>query len=172
MQFIKMGEVRKVSVNEYFINHPENMLGTIEAGGLYSRNDYSLIDNGTSKDLSKVLRSMLPENVFTPVKSAMGSQANDIKQSIEDVKEGNIVISNGSLFKKEEGVAVEIKINEPAAKIEKYIDLRNKLMGLIYSEYINIDSKELDNLRSQLNKSYDEFVKKIWQAGEINKKRL
>lgn len=160
------GATEKVTVNEYFVNHPENLLGDIEAGGLYSRSDYTVNDNGKSADLSKVIRAMLPSNVFTPVQSAAGLQAGMHGSRIEDVKEGNIVYIDGKLYQKNEGKAVEASINEPQQKIEQYIDLRNALMDLIYSEYINANNKEIESKRAKLNKIYDDFIGKY---GKLNK---
>ncbi|MBV5282171.1 MAG: DEAD/DEAH box helicase family protein [Paludibacter sp.] len=157
----KDGEQQMVTVNNYFVQHPENMLGEIVAGGLYSRDDYTVVERkGQKTDIAKALKSMLPESVYQKTTSAIGLQANDSQELIDSVKEGNIEHINGRLVQKQEGILVDVSINEPIAKIEAYIKLRNQLMNLIYSEYLGKQDNELDLNREQLNIEYDNFVKK------------
>ena len=150
----------KVNVNKYFIDNRQNMLGDIEAGGMYSRNDYTLKPNNTSSNLDEAIRRALPSNIYTTVNSAVGMQANDIIEKIDGVKEGNILYHNGILYQKKDGESLEIQINEPEEKINDYINLRNTLMNLIYSEYLNEDKSTIDDFRNKLNIQYDSFVKK------------
>ena len=156
----KDGEIQEVGINNYFSKHPNNMLGEIEAGGLYSRDDYTLKDNGTSENLNKIIKDLLPKDIFKPVESGAGLQANDITRTILEVKQGNIFFNDGKLYRNQEGQAEEIKINEPQAKLESYISLRDTLMDLIYSEYIGKSDSEVESLRNDLNKQYDAFTKK------------
>lgn len=156
----KDGEIQEVGINNYFSKHPNNMLGEIEAGGLYSRDDYTLKDNGTAENLNKIIKDFLPKDIFKPVESGAGLQANDITRTILEVKQGNIFFNDGKLYRNQEGQAEEIKINEPQAKLESYISLRDTLMDLIYSEYIGKPDSEVEALRNDLNKQYDVFTKK------------
>lgn len=161
------GETENVTVNQYFIDNPQNMLGEIEAGGMYDRRDYTLKDNGSSKDLAKAVRDALPANIYTKSRSAMGLQANDLTKQFENVKEGDIAFaSDGQLYRKEEGITTEIKINEPETKIKDYINLRDALMNLIYSEYANLTPSTVAENRQRLNDEYDKFVK---QYGKLEK---
>ena len=52
-----------VNVNNYFVENPQNMLGNIVAGGLYSREDYT-VENKTGYDLSKAIKNALPTGVY------------------------------------------------------------------------------------------------------------
>lgn len=154
----KDGETEKVFINQYFIDNPQNVLGEIEAGGMYNRSDYTLKDNGSLKDLAKVIKEALPANVYTKGSSAMGLNVNDLTGKFENVKEGNILLSDGRLYRKEEGVPVEVKLNEPVEKVKKYINLRDALMELIYSEYANLDPETVKANRKKLNDEYDGFI--------------
>jgi SAM-dependent methyltransferase len=62
-----------IPLNEYFVAHPEMMLGEMRLeGGLYRRGEPSLISNG--RDLGEQLAeaiAMLPRNVFTPHRTAI-----------------------------------------------------------------------------------------------------
>lgn len=155
----KDGEIQNVNVNQYFIDNPQNMLGEIVAGGLYSRDDYS-VENKKEYDLSKAIVKALPKNVYTSTKSAMGLQANDSQETIDAIKEGNIQVTGDRIVRKEEGQLSEIKINEPTPKIQHYIKLRNSLMNLIYSEYLGKSDNDVSGLRRQLNSEYNSFVSK------------
>ena len=154
----KDGETEKVFINQYFIDNPQNVLGEIEAGGMYNRSDYTLKDNGSLKDLAKVIKEALPANVYTKGSSAMGLNVNDLAGKFENVKEGNILLSDGRLYRKEEGIPVEVKLNEPVEKVKKYINLRDALMELIYSEYANLDPETVKANRKKLNDEYDGFI--------------
>jgi len=161
----KDGEQQEVGVNQYFVDRPENMLGNIVAGGLYSRDDYT-VENKNEYDLSTAITKALPSGVYKTVTSDMGLQANDSQETIDAIKEGNIEITGDRLVRKEEGQLAEIKINEPTEKIQHYIKLRNSLMHLIYSEYLGKQDNELDLNRRQLNADYENFVKKY---GKLDK---
>lgn len=156
----KDGDKQNVSINKYFSTHPENMLGDIEAGGLYSRDDYTLKDNGTSDNLAKVIKNMLPTNVYKSSKSGAGLQANDISKTISEVKIGNIFFHDGKLYRNEDGVSEELKLNESQDKLQSYISMRDTLMNLIYSEYIGQPDSQVEELRDKLNREYDSFTKK------------
>lgn len=164
----KDGEKQNVTVNNYFVENPQNMLGNIVAGGLYSREDYT-VENKTGYDLSKAIKNALPAGVYEKVNSKIGMQANDSQQTIDAIKEGNIEVTGGRVVRKEEGQLIDISINEPQNKIEHYIRLRNALMNLIYSEYLGKPDSELNAIREQLNTEYDTFVKK---HGKLSKNAI
>jgi N12 class adenine-specific DNA methylase len=154
----KDGEQQDVNVNQYFIDNPQNMLGNIVAGGLYSREDYT-VENKTGYNLTEAIKNALPEGIYTKVSSNIGSQANDSQANYDSIKEGNIDYIGEQLVKKDGVQLVDITINEPVEKIKHYIKLRNALMNLIYSEYIGKKDNELDVIRTELNNIYDSFVK-------------
>ena len=65
----KDGEVENVTVSDYFQNFPNFVLGTMVAGGLYSRNDYSVEDNGSYKKINDIITKILPKNIYTNTES-------------------------------------------------------------------------------------------------------
>lgn len=149
------GQTEQVNINNYFHDNPQNILGELEAGGMYNRNDYTV--NGSLDNLTQRIQEMLPKGIYSNTQSDIGLDANDTTQSIEDIKEGNIAIVNGKTIKKVNGEIVEhtypASINTET--IEQYIELRDTLNELIYSEYLGVAERELNTLRAKLNRLYD-----------------
>jgi len=85
-------------VNEYYVNHPEMVLGTHSGqGSMYSKNEYTVLpkEGNIEEHFAQAVEN-LPENVYSIVKA---SPAEQIKVAIENdfnpsnKKEGGIYVS-------------------------------------------------------------------------------
>ncbi|WP_121300049.1 SNF2-related protein [Helicobacter pylori] len=188
------------TLNEYFIHHPENILGRLslektryssEINGeqIYKYELQALEDK--SLDLSQALQQAiekLPKDVYQYHKTTLKTDALIIDANNERYQEVQKLIKNlerGELVKwdnlycqleqnNEMGIFLKpTKINSKAqdSRLKAYFKIKDALNDLTSAELNPLSSDlELENKRAKLNLVYDGFVKKFGYLNE-NKNR-
>ncbi|WRG29267.1 DEAD/DEAH box helicase family protein [Helicobacter pylori] len=200
----KVGEnninLNEQTLNEYFIHHPENILGRLslektryssEVNGeqIYKYELQALEDEGL--DLSQALKQAiekLPKDVYQYHKTTLKTDALIIDANNERYQEVQKLIKNlerGELVKwdnlycqleqnNEMGIFLKpTKINSKVqdSRLKAYFKIKDALNDLTSAELNPLSSDfELENKRAKLNLVYDEFVKKFGYLNE-NKNR-
>ncbi len=200
----KVGEnninLNEQTLNEYFINHPENILGHLSL----EKTRYSFETNGEqiykyelqaledkSLDLSQALNQAiekLPKGVYQYHKTTLKTDALIIDANNERYQEVQKLIKNlerGELVKwddlycqleqnNEMGIFLKpTKINSKVqdSRLKAYFKIKDALNDLTSAELNLLSSDlELESKRAKLNLVYDEFVKKFGYLNE-NKNR-
>lgn len=163
-----------ISVNSYFVNHPEMVLGKIVKGNKLNENEASCIPI-EGADLKKQLSEA--------IKNIKGSYRKSIRRN--SVKDSEVIpapansrkfsyyTENGELYFREADTTMK-KVNVSKDLLNRaigLIELRDNVHELLNMQ-INNGDKSLDNdiaeSRAKLNKRYDSFVKKY---GNINSKK-
>ncbi len=188
------------TLNEYFINHPENILGHLSL----EKTRYSFETNGEqiykyelqaledkSLDLSQALNQAiekLPKDVYQYHKTTLKTDALIIDANNERYQEVQKIIKNlerGELVKwdslyyqleqnNERGIFLKpTKINSKVqdSRLKAYFKIKDALNDLTSAELNPLSSDlELESKRAKLNLVYDGFVKKFGYLNE-NKNR-
>ncbi len=188
------------TLNEYFIHHPENILGHLSL----EKTRYSFETNGEqiykyelqaledkSLDLSQALNlaiEKLPKGVYQYHKTTLKTDALIIDANNERYEEVQKLIKNlerGELVKwdnlycqleqnNEMGIFLKpTKINSKVqdSRLKAYFKIKDALNDLTSAELNPLSSDlELESKRAKLNLVYDEFVKKFGYLNE-NKNR-
>ncbi len=200
----KVGEnninLNEQTLNEYFINHPENILGHLSL----EKTRYSFETNGEqiykyelqaledkSLDLSQALNQAiekLPKDVYQYHKTTLKTDALIIDANNERYEEVQKLIKNlerGELVKwdnlycqleqnNEMGIFLKpTKTNSKVqdSRLKAYFKIKDALNDLTSAELNPLSSDlELESKRAKLNLVYDEFVKKFGYLNE-NKNR-
>lgn len=161
--------------NEYFMNHKEMVLGTTAAGTRgYNSWTVNPKPGSLEKQLDKALATITTD--LSPVVGTMTvetirnkNRANRQGKPRSVVKNGEVytVDSNGNEVLNPDYVVPEGADKKSAAVIEKRkdiftraISLRDVGRNLIQLQLDGADTKQIETARKQLNKDYDEFVKK------------
>lgn len=166
----KEGNEVPIHVNEYYHEHPENMLGKMMtaheagSGGLYGNADstlhapegYNFISN-----LNKAVKSF-PENVMQQERIERNND--EAAQNIQavDKKEGSMFEKDGKIYLVKDGEGVpQTNLTPAQVKTAKaYVGLKKALLDLIKQELSVEPTEDIEGLRKELNKQYDDFVKK------------
>ena len=157
-----------IAINSYFAQNPDMMLGKMRRiGTQYGPGEPVLI--GPSSDLdvriSDVVKEQFPADVFVPAsRSAAESLNQSLDTETDGIKEGAYYEKDGKVYRKVEGVGRPVVGAAVAKKLRSFMAIRD-----LVNELLNRQSKGergLDNLRKDLEKAYDSFVK---QYGPINK---
>ncbi|MFP6121704.1 SNF2-related protein [Helicobacter pylori] len=188
------------TLNEYFIHHPENILGHLSL----EKTRYSFETNGEqiykyelqaledkSLDLPQALNQAiekLPKNVYQYHKTALKTDAliiganneryEEVQKLIKNVERGELVKWDNLYFQLEQnnerGIFLKpTKINSKAqdSRLKAYFKIKDALNDLTSTELNLLSSDlELENKRAKLNLVYDGFVKKFGYLNE-NKNR-
>ncbi len=200
----KVGEnninLNEQTLNEYFIHHPENILGRLslektryssEINGeqIYKYELQALEDE--SLDLSQALSQAiekLPKDVYQYHKTTLKTDAliidpsneryQEVQKLIKNLERGELVKWDNLYYKLEQDNEMGIflrptKINSKAqdSRLKAYLKIKDALNDLTSAELNPLSSDlELENKRAKLNLVYDGFVKKFGYLNE-NKNR-
>ncbi|MGL2554116.1 SNF2-related protein [Helicobacter pylori] len=188
------------TLNEYFIHHPENILGHLslektryrsEVNGeqIYKYELQALEDE--SLDLSQALNQAiekLPKDVYQYHKTTLKTDAliidpsneryQEVQKLIKNLERGELVKWDNLYYKLERDNEIGIflrptKINSKAqdSRLKAYLKIKDALNDLTSAELNPLSSDlELENKRAKLNLVYDDFVKKFGYLNE-NKNR-
>ncbi|WP_367684324.1 SNF2-related protein [Helicobacter pylori] len=200
----KVGEnninLNEQTLNEYFIHHPENILGHLSL----EKTRYSFETNGEqiykyelqaledkSLDLSQALNQAiekLPKGVYQYHKTTLKTDAliidanneryQEVQKLIKNLERGELVKWDNLYFQLEQnnerGIFLKpTKINSKAqdSRLKAYLKIKDALNDLTSAELNPLSSDlELESKRVRLNLVYDEFVKKFGYLNE-NKNR-
>ncbi len=200
----KVGEnninLNEQTLNEYFINHPENILGHLSL----EKTRYSFEINGEqiykyelqalenkSLDLSQALSQAiekLPKDVYQYHKTTLKTDAliidssneryQEVQKLIKNLERGELVKWDNLYYKLEQDNEIGIflrptKINSKVqdSRLKAYFKIKDALNDLTSAELNPLSSDlELESKRAKLNLVYDEFVKKFGYLNE-NKNR-
>ncbi|EJC53582.1 SNF2-related protein [Helicobacter pylori] len=200
----KVGEnninLNEQTLNEYFIHHPENILGRLslektryssEINGeqIYKYELQALEDKGL--DLSQALSQAiekLPKDVYQYHKTTLKTDAliidpsneryQEVQKLIKNLERGELVKWDNFYYKLEQDNEIGIflrptKINSKSqdSRLKAYLKIKDALNDLTSAELNPLSSDfELENKRAKLNLVYDGFVKKFGYLNE-NKNR-
>ncbi|MEA1926751.1 MAG: helicase-related protein, partial [Candidatus Auribacterota bacterium] len=174
---MKASDGRDIFVNQYWQEHPDNVLGEMTVGHGTTQGIDGMIVNrpGNYADLLSSISTSVPKNILTPrvktdhvryVSNNTEERQNSITRSKED---GGLYIVKGERLANLSDICkYELKKNEKKtadrkAQIEKLIDIRNVYGQLLDSE--REGKGNVEKIRKELKSLYDSFVK---DHGSIN----
>jgi N12 class adenine-specific DNA methylase len=154
--------------NEYFHDHPENVLGKIDAKGGTQIGEWGIAPDG--HDIGKELAQKIAAMPFD--RAAMAENSTEAADTVEDTSEdadvpdGRLAIRGGKLFKAVGGKLEEVPLwggergqERKFAIIRKMGNLaavRDRLSDLETSPLAT--DAEIERARKLLNREYDKFV--------------
>lgn len=156
-------------LNEYFVAHPEMMLGKmIVRGGRYgNRLETALESDGRNlaDALQQAIKSM-PENVMVEVTRA--DELEEAAVSIPadgDVKDGGFAERNGRLFVRHGELMAPVSEDTPKEKaagqiIRSSLKLRDTIRNMLRLRVNDAEESEVAKAKKEIEKVYKEFVKK------------
>ena len=164
-------------INEYFVNHPEMVLGTPAYGsGSYGRTvvTYNPLDSKLS--LQKQI-----EKAFGKIKVKMDYPAQRTQEEIRaeikaagKLKQGTLVNKGGKLYENRDGTLVEASNIKQAdtSKMSDILAIRDEARKLLDLQLDDGGEAAIKIARDNLNKLYDAFVKKYGYLNAPKNKKL
>ncbi len=170
-------EGRAAPLNEYFIEHPDMMLGDFGLyGSMYSDGQPALIAR-KGDDIGALLRGAiekLPQGIIPDTVVEVEPESVAVAVDVADVPVGSMFLDpDGNIFTRAPDHIGETRATKPAFGNERakeraagMIRIRDTFAKLRRAQISETASDtQIENLRAQLNKQYDAFVGK---NGPIN----
>lgn len=165
-------------INEYFVNHPEMVLGTAAYGkGQYGRTvvTYNPMESRLSlqKQIEKAFGNIKVKMEY-PVQRTQEEIRAEIKADAGKAKQGAIVSKNGKLYKNDGGQLVEATEFKGAdvQRVTDIVNIRDAARNLLDLQLDNGGEKAIADARKKLNSLYDAFVKKNGILNSPKNKKL
>ena len=165
-------------INEYFVNHPEMVLGTAAYGkGQYGRTvvTYNPLESRLSlqKQIEKAFGNIKVKMEY-PVQRTQEEIRAEIKADAGKAKQGAIVSRNGKLYKNEGGQLVEATEfkGSDVQRVTDIVNIRDAARNLLDLQMDNGGEKAISEARKKLNSLYDAFVKKNGILNSPKNKKL
>lgn len=165
---LKVGD-KEFTINEYFVNHPEMVLGEHSSqGSMYAADSYTVIPKeGDIDALFDAATASLPADIYKAGRgsSAEAAKVREIDFNPKAQKEGNYYVTDaGALMVREGGVGVRAEgVKEKDKPLLKgFVSLRDALKQAHYDQ---LNDGDWEPSLKALQKEYASFVKKF---GQIN----
>ncbi len=171
----------KVEMNSYFLEFPDQILGTPVEGGLYNNQDYTVEPDCSIEQMASHIHEALlkfqirprlekEQSLSMPVPLPEPIEENKIKdqppefQGRNGLRPGNLTIERQKVYRVNEDYELEHLQVKPIEfdKLSKIIALRNTYLRLLSSE-----EGDREKIRDELDYQYDAFN---FQYGQLNDK--
>lgn len=171
-------------LNEYFVRHPEMLLGRMEVlehGGTAGKMQPSLLPTGDLAEQLAAAIDRLPADVMTPRGVSADIRTLELSRNANQVKVGGIEIKleNGKRVVYQTGrdgiaVPLEKKLGDGQVdRIEEMLRLRDMMNEMVAEESTGMrDAANWRRLQARLNKAYDGFVGLYGAINDPKNKRL
>lgn len=182
------GKTYKVAVNGYFAKNKDMMIGDGKAGGQYRADEFGLSSTMGTDDISKTMGKLVEKKIVGDRKGKLfdtHKTEREVKQAVSEaykgdgnyISSGNIVEQDGMI-----GVVTSTKnkygdvtttfnempsLKSKADRILAMFPVRKAMKQLIDMQIQGENEHNLSEARAELQKAYDEFVKKY---GRLNDK--
>jgi len=164
-------QAQMVKINKYFEDHPEMILGRLtKESTMYGGNEMTVEDTGGPlEDKIAAAVKLLPANIFEAREKTQKQETQPEKIfAPSEMKEGNIIVSDGKVMQKKDGMLEPTEIPASAVPmIHSYIAVRTAVREVLNVQRHSNDDTILAIAQKKLNAAYDSFVKK---HGPISKK--
>lgn len=157
-----------VPVNQYFIEHPEMLLGTmVQHKSMYGGDDETELlpdDRELGKAIADAV-AMLPESVYdekkaVPVGQAVAEAELPIDEEHKDLKNYCYTFIGNTLYQREQDTLYARDISGTNIdRMRALIALRKQIRKVLSVQLDNCTDEILQNEQRTLNREYDKFVK-------------
>lgn len=163
---------RGANINNYFIEHPEMVLGTATMSGSMYRGDSltykAFTDRGSLENQIREAFTHIDGKMDYPAQLSPEKTNFAVERANKKTKEGGYVAKDGKIYKNSNGNLVEQSVStKEAERIAGMLEIRDAARELQNGLQQGLKDTEIRKARQKLNKAYDAFVKK---HGYINAK--
>lgn len=154
-------------VNEYFVKHPENVLGTLAKGTNAWGDITTVLDDGNFFDKLNTAMKKLPKDLISG-KSDLKPVENIVSVSDKPrffEKNGQIYADDGA------GTATAVSKNQEST-VRDYIAVRDSYKNLLDAYEKDLPEDEIKPFRDDLSKAYDKFYKEHGAVTGDGKKKI
>ena len=153
-----------ISINEYFIEHPEMVLGKIEMRSGRFRPISVCAPNENlplSLQLKEAAERIQTELSLPELESIESTEETEFLPADPSVRNFSYCMEDGKIYYRENSLMRQIQISAAAEKrVRGMIEIRDTLRKLITAQQENHSDEEIQMLQKELNQKYDSFTAK------------
>lgn len=164
-------------VNEYFVQHPEMVLGTQQlTRGMYHGNELTVEpfkDKGSLGDQIREAMGKIHGKMEYPAQ--LSPEKSNFRQASAKKRAQKLQIKDGVIHSRDEnGNLTKVETDkDTAARITGMVAIRDAHIALCDAMQQGVKRQEITKLRKALNKAYDSFVEKYgYLNAQKNKKAI
>ena len=156
-----------IPINNYFLDHPEMILGTMKQGmefSMYGNADETACVPIEGADLSEQLEKAVSNLKLT---NAIRKRTQETEKeagvipAVEDVRNFTFAEVDGKMYFRENNIMTEVtETGKKAERIKGLNELRAIFREMLSAQERNCSDAELKSLQDRLNAQYDSYVKK------------
>jgi adenine-specific DNA methylase len=153
-KWIETGEILGLPINQYFIDHPDHLLGEVCLDKLYGNERLALKSDG--RDVTIAIAEAIKK--IKPCYSAKSASQDIllIPRELQYLPVNSFCIWNQEIYQRERDKLAHIPKGE---RIQANLEILEIIEELLDRQLYQTDD-ELTNLREKLNNQYDKFVRK------------
>ena len=155
-----------IPVNNYFLDHPEMILGTMKQGiefSMYGKASETACVPIEGADLSEQLEKAVNNLKLTNAiqkRTQETEKKAGIIPAVEDVRNFTFAEVDGKMYFRENNIMTEVtESGKKAERIKGLNELRTTFREMLSAQERNCSDTELKSLQDRLNTQYDSFVK-------------
>lgn len=177
----KTGEVEAIAVNDYFINNPDNVLGTQStASSMFRANEYTVEPSGDLEEQLATWVTTLPEGIYMPLERSAVEMEMSAVDVPDGIKEGSFYVKEGGVFRRlqdsfgeKRAVAWEAPNQKALERMVGMIGVRDTLRRQMWLERSGVVHEvEIEAGRGDLNRVYNNFTKAFGFLNDPINRRL
>jgi N12 class adenine-specific DNA methylase len=160
-----------VNSNEYFVKHPELILGKEDRSGKMNKraNDYNVVGPVTAEMLAAAV-ARFPADIYKPAKAAPRKVAT--KQAA-DTRQGAFVLEGGKLYTFDRGTLTPTNLKGKSLdRAKSFVPLRDAYQAVVDQMVQHAADEDLRAAQATLKKAYDTYVKKHGHLNTRENKRI
>ena len=164
-------------INEYFVNHPEMVLGTpTYATGQYGYRTLTFNPLESRYSLQTQIErafGKINARMDYPAKPSAEETNAAVREASGKAKDGTIVKQNGKIYVAQDGALREADASaSDTEKLSAYVSVRDTAHELRQLQLEGAADGKIQAARKALNKAYDDFVEKYGYLNAVKNRKL
>ena len=178
-EWVQVGQTPEgFTVNQYFVDHPEMILGELSAESTqYGREDVT-VDPIEGADLAEQLKSAMAHingryEAVERVNTELDEGAPDVLPADPGVKNFSYTVVDGEVYYRENSVMASVNLNGDAKeRVKGMVELRGLVNELIVYQLEDFPDADIAAKQAELNAAYDAFTAKYGLLNDRKNGRL
>ena len=153
----------QIHINEYFVRHPEMMLGSMKLEGTMYRGAEPTLEGRLTPELLKRAVESLPEGAYIPKDEQRGPPPQVLDaEEFTGIKDGAYADRGGKLFIRNGNTFDTTSVSSSAeARIRGMMAIRDAVRNVFQTQLDDAPEQAIVAERQDLNRRYDSFVRRF-----------
>ena len=156
-------EGRPFPLNEYYVRHPEMMLGEMKLGGMYRDKEPTLVGELTQGQLEGMVEA-LPEGVYIPrdkTEEPPPAAPLAAPEAFIGIKDGGYALVDGQIVIRRGDSFVPTSLSATAAmRVRGLTQIRDAVREVFRTQLEDEPEEKITAARQELNRVYDSFARR------------